>query len=419
MTREERLRSGILAPEAQTLAAGKPLREHLSDYINDLRTRNRSREYYRKIEQRVTRLLTDCAWHRLCDINADSFISWRHDQTLSAKTLNDYQHALCALLAWLKRSRRIPHNPIEDLARVDGRGQRTFERRAFTDDEATRLLAVSESRRIIYLFALHTGLRKKELRELLWTDLDLDSGFLHLRAQATKSRRADTLPLTSTLVAALREHRQTSRNALKVFDSGIPSHHTVQSDLAAASIPRRDDRGHKVDFHALRTTFITNLQVGGVLQRSAMALARHTDPRLTAHTYTDTNALPLVEAVACLPTYSMGQTAHGHAQTVVPACHSSSRRVAESTKDVPTQVPEKQAFARVNGRQSETPVDTEQKWSRGELNPRPGSVSTVTSTRVFDGLISGRNSAIDSLFPTLALQKLLALDPGGAHPKPA
>lgn len=311
---EERLRAGILPPEAQTEAAAKPLAELLAEFVEYLRTGNRSRGYYRKVDQRVARLIDDCGWVRLRDVSAESFIQWRSRQTLTPKTLNDYHHAASSLLGWLKRTRRIDHNPLEFVDRVDGRGRKSFQRRALTDGEAERLLAVGGPRAIVYLTALHTGLRKGELRSLWWSDVDLDRALIRLRAVATKAKRADTLPLSPQLFAALRILRQSSSGTGVVFSGGVPSHHTFRTDLDAAKIARTGPEGKKVDFHALRTTFITNLQRAGVPQRMAMALARHTDPRLTAHVYTDTDALPLVEAVACLPTYGVSEAAHGTAQ---------------------------------------------------------------------------------------------------------
>ena len=61
----------------------------------------------------------------------------------------------------------------------------------------------------------------------------------------------------------------------------------------ATGIPLTDERGHRVDFHALRTTYITRLQRAGVSPREAMELARHSDMRLTMKTYTDVAQLPL------------------------------------------------------------------------------------------------------------------------------
>lgn len=377
--RTERLRAGILTPVAQTEAAKASLAEHLAAFVQYQTSRNISRGYTRKIDQRVTRLIAECRWKRVCDVTAESFIAWRHAQTLTPKTLNDYQHAIYAVVDWLKKTGRVEVNPIENVGRVDGCGKQSFTRRAFTDDEARRLLMVSDDRRPIYLLALHTGLRLGELRALLWDDIDLERSLIRLRAEATKARRADVLPITPTAQKILESLRSNSPEVRRVFPNGVPSHHTFQADLATAGIEREDARGHKVDFHALRKTFITNLARSGVPQRHAMALARHTDPRLTASVYTDEDALPLAEAVTKLPTYGVmvdPEDAHGRSQVTVSKGPRMSRAVTGRFQPMRTEVPENTVLSSVNECQSTTPVDTEQKWSRGELNPRPVTVST-------------------------------------------
>lgn len=116
----------------------------------------------------------------------------------------------------------------------------------------------------------------------------------------------------------------------------MPSHHTFSTDLDSAKIRRLDDRGYKVDFHALRVTFVTNLARAGAPQRHAMALARHTDPRLTAHLYTDQEALPIAEAAAKLPSYGdtePAQHAHGRTQDLVTAGPKPSPPVTNGEQD--------------------------------------------------------------------------------------
>ena len=357
----------------QTESATNLLADHLSAFIEYQNARNCSRGYTRKIDQRVTRLIQECGWKRIRDVTAESFIAWRHAQTLSPKTLNDYQHAIFALLNWLKKTGRIEINPVEQVGRVDGCGKQTFKRRAFTDDEACRLLAVSDRRRPIYLLALHTGLRLGELRALRWEDIDLDRQLIRLRAETTKAKRADVLPLTPAAHSILNGYGKPCPASGPVFTGGVPSHHTFKADLKAAGINRKDERGHKVDFHALRTTFVTNLARAGVPQRQAMALARHTDPRLTANIYTDQDALPLAEAVAKLPAYGMGNNpkdAHGRSQELVSGSPVLSQPVIESNELDCSVNTAKPVLSDVNKRQQVTPKDTKQKWSRGESNGR-------------------------------------------------
>lgn len=57
------------------------------------------------------------------------------------------------------------------------------------------------------------------------------------------------------------------------------------------------------DFHALRHTFISHLDLAGVSLRDAMQLARHSDPRLTMARYGRSQQDALgraVEKIGCL-----------------------------------------------------------------------------------------------------------------------
>jgi hypothetical protein len=69
-----------------------------------------------------------------------------------------------------------------------------------------------------------------------------------------------------------------------------------------------DSQGRFADFHALRMTFSTLLAQVGVAERVRMELNRHSDPRLTAYTYTDASMLPLSGAVGMLPLLTGGNS---------------------------------------------------------------------------------------------------------------
>ena len=85
------------------------------------------------------RLGAGCETSRL-----ESFTTWRGRQSLAPKTLNHFYDAASAFLNWLHSSGRIPANPLGSVSKVDVRGKQQ-ERRAFTDEEMGRLLAVSTS----------------------------------------------------------------------------------------------------------------------------------------------------------------------------------------------------------------------------------------------------------------------------------
>jgi hypothetical protein len=153
----------------------------------------------------------------------------------------------------------------------------------------------------------------------------------------------------------------------------MPSHHSFAADLVKAGIPKRDERGRQVDFHSFRITFTTFLQRAGVDRRVVMEVARHKDSRLTDIVYTDAERLDLREAINRLPL--LGEDAQKDAHAGVPEGHSGvigwHEWVGSSTRQKQRKPAEKPwAFASRRG-----PSRGVEKWSRGESNPRPETVS--------------------------------------------
>src|SRR5207248_1783953 len=105
----------------------------------------------------------------------------------------------------------------------------------------------------------------------------------------------------------------------RVFKRGMPDMDTFRKDLAAAGISYKDDQGRFADFHALRMTYSTFVALVENSERIRMELNRHSDPRLTAHTCTDTSMLPLWAAINRLPVLiGNGSDSHIHSQQIVP-----------------------------------------------------------------------------------------------------
>jgi len=386
----EQERAGVIVPRQYRNAGSKPVLDHLADFLTDLQTRGRSSEYLRKVNSRVRKLIDDCSWNFLCEISSDSFILWRSKAKHAPRTLNHYLDAAQVLMGWLVSTGRIPENPLVCVQKVDTRGRETFERRAFTDLEIRRLIAVSGPRATIYSFAVQTGLRFNEMRSLRWDDVTLrDSdqiSVITLRAMTTKNRRADVIPLSNGAVNAIRPLLSDPPDpSAPVFSNGMPSHHTVTADLERAGIPKIDELGRRVDFHALRKTFITNLQRAGVKRRVAMALARHSDSRMTDGVYTDVEALPFAQALAQLPSLDLVGEPEGvqindaqlDAQRLFTSSHAVTRNGTAITPSFISQASENTGSCDEKTCQSVTSRDRLKKWSRGESNPRAEIVSKM------------------------------------------
>jgi integrase len=246
------------------------------------------------------------------DVSADSFQLWRANQKQFAqKTIHEYQNAASSLFLWMERHDRLENNPLRRVGKVERKGFETVRRRAFTDDDMRRLLAVAGCHALGYLAAVNTGLRRKELASVQWGDMHLEASppFILVRSATTKNRKACKIYLKSSLARSLEEMKPAKAAADElVFAGRIASMRKMHQQLKAAGIPVFDEQGNKVDFHALRVTFSTNLElVGGSLQVRQGAL-RHCDPRLTAGPYTDTTRLETASVIEKLPDFVREKT---------------------------------------------------------------------------------------------------------------
>jgi integrase len=145
--------------------------------------------------------------------------------------------------------------------------------------------------------AATTGLRRSELAQLAWADVDLENATVRVRPTTAKNRREAVLPLPGGTVAALSDLRDGAPEGALVFRPGVPRTSTLRKDLAAARIPVATPQG-VVDLHSLRVTYGTMLARAGVSLAQAQKLMRHSTPALTANVYVKLQMDDAREAVA-------------------------------------------------------------------------------------------------------------------------
>jgi integrase len=303
----ERELAGIAPPKKLVAAASLPFSDLLREYVAELVTRGRDSKYVKGTETRIALVASECRWRKLGDVSADSFMFWRRGQSLKAKTLNDYLCDVSSFLGWLVKMERLVLNPLAKVRRVKPRqGEEEEERRAFTHEEFKRLCAVSGPRALIYQLTLYTGMRRDEVKQLLWGDIRKEPNgetFLKLRANTTKNGKVALQPVPGWLAALLDESRPEGvKLSTRVFKS-IPRMPRFYKDVDAAGIPRVDERGHVTVFHSLRHSFGTWLWETKTDPRTIQELMRHGDLRLTTQRYTDTAGLAMNDAVRRLPAF--------------------------------------------------------------------------------------------------------------------
>jgi integrase len=301
VTKEQQERKGIIPPKLQRETENKDLPSVIEDFLRSREGLARNHKYVVGIQQQLTRLAQEAGWKHVHNISLDSFEKWRSSQSHTPTTLNHYLTSANAFLNWMVKTGRILSNPLKQADKVGTGSYEKRERRPVTLEQLQKLISVSGERGLLYIVAGLTGLRRGELEQLQWRDVQLDEAApcIHARATTTKNGKKASLPLHPIAAEALRVEKEAkphTSGTTPVFHK-LPRIKKYRCDLELAGIPYVDDRGRVFDFHALRNTFCTLLQANGVPLREAMELMRHSDQKLTTKIYTDAGHLPLRASV--------------------------------------------------------------------------------------------------------------------------
>jgi integrase len=298
----ERIHHGLLPSAEYADAVQRPLNETLEAFLTELEASGRSAGTVAKYRNMLV-LFTRCRWRKIGDVTARSFCDWRARSDLSAKSKNDLLKNTRGLFGWLRRRGMATEDPLEFVQPVKLTPKQF--RRAETTERLQKLLSVaSPERAAVYLVAVQTGLRRRELQSLSLGDFELDAPkpFVRVPASISKNRKEATLWLRPEAVDAVRSVLPAHATpGHKVFSGLVPRLPRFKKDLELAGIPFTDAQGRRFDLHALRVTFGTNLSLAGVTPRVAMELMRHSDIKLTMKIYTDASQLPTAAAIASLP----------------------------------------------------------------------------------------------------------------------
>ncbi len=346
------------------------LESHFVEYRKHLEAKEAGKVYCDNTISYLKRLSSELGWSILRDIDRGSFDGWLAEQIkagVSARTRNAFRNAWVTFCNWCSQgsSPRLASNPLESLPKANEKADPKRQRRAMTEAELIKLLAVARrrplddamtiragknagkklanlcpdtiarlellgrERALIYRTLVLTGLRKNELASLTVGQLQLEGNlpYAELAAADEKNREGSSIPLRRDLADDLMAWVAEKKAAfLKVLKIGAPEApefaktpvfnvpagmvRILNRDLVAAKIPKRDDRGRTLDVHALRYSFGTLLSKGGVTPRVAQEAMRHSNISLTMQTYTDPRLLDIHGALDALPSLPLNPIAH-------------------------------------------------------------------------------------------------------------
>ena len=193
----------------------------------------------------------------------------RHDQkTVSDTTVNRDIEVLRHILYWaVDEEHLLLANP---LARVRLERERRKRRPVLSVEEEIKLLtSASEHLKLIITAALDTGMRRGELLNQLWQDVDFSRLLISVTKSKTAEGEAREIPLTARMVCLLSDIRQESGLIFTFKDKPIHRIKTAWKTAVSKSGIR------PLRFHDLRHTFNTRLMEAGVMQEIRKALMGH------------------------------------------------------------------------------------------------------------------------------------------------
>jgi len=291
-----------LDPSPEALAEALDIEEHLEFFEAELRRRDRTPKHVSLTIARIRRVFEEAGIKSLFHLDATRIADAIRRLPLSVESQNHHLVACKSLTRWLVRRAILPQDPLAQLSRWNAATDRRIVRRALDVEELDRLLRAAraskrvfrgldgQTRAVLYLLAVSSGLRVSELASLTPQSFQLDANpaVVIVEASHSKHRRQDAIPLPPSVAEELRGWIA-GRPAGSPLWPGTWKEKAagmLADDLREAGIDPLDETGRKLDFHALRATYATLLARAGVNLQTSQALLRHSSPTLTSTVYT-------------------------------------------------------------------------------------------------------------------------------------
>jgi integrase len=219
---------------------------------------------YRRVQERF-------GGRRAETITAAEVERWRDElrKQLAPATVNLHLTLLAAVLHRAVRNRKLDPSAVPAIRKLKTNNARL---RYLTDEEEGRLLeALPDSFRPLITVAIHTGMRKGELLNLSWDEVDFVSGTIFVRtSKSGEGRRLPMSPTAHRTLAALWQSRRKrlsarvvnqSAGTRLVFANGCGG---FEGNLGRIWYPALERAGLEgFHFHDLRHTFASRLAMQG------------------------------------------------------------------------------------------------------------------------------------------------------------
>lgn len=223
------------------------------------------------------------------------FKEWRknhslvtHKREVSVRAVNYSISVLSVFFNWcIDREVYIRANPASRSKDPED----NFRHVVLNPDQIAELLSKAKDRsEWLYtgvMLAISAGLRRKEVLELKWGDIDLYNGVINLRATATKSKKQRTVPMPNYLEGQLLSIDRAGDWVLMENGDRIMLNkfwynwECLRDSLSFAKLPN----GLSLTFHDLRHVYAQSLRDAGINLGDIQAYMGHSSVELTVRRY--------------------------------------------------------------------------------------------------------------------------------------
>lgn len=245
-------------------------------------------EHIRKLKAQITWWLAKTGWGNYAEINvrkAERILQKKSLETrliqgkkvkITGKTVNHYKTALVSFVNYIRKEFQI--NGDDPLAGLSGWDTSvTYKTRDLTLDELKSLLKVAPvERRLIYLTAVITGLRREELSNLTGENYDRNKACFALKSGENKERMENVrIFLPPGLNEDLKSYVKKRGRYPKLFKFNFErAAELFDLDCKTAGVKKETKEG-KVVFKSLRDTHVNLVIDLGADVKTGMSLSRH------------------------------------------------------------------------------------------------------------------------------------------------
>ncbi|MBI5728114.1 MAG: site-specific integrase [Ignavibacteriales bacterium] len=286
--------------ESTTLGKSVTLEAFRTEYT-DFVKQSKSKHYLSSVKLAFNFLIADTGDIQLVQIDRrmlEKFILKSFKRTQQGASL--FYRTLKAAFAKAEDWEYISENPFKKLKKPKvAESLPEF----LSSEQLAKICSLEprEDLKRIYQFAYYTGMRRAEIVNLAWENVDLDRKVIKVgngNGFTTKSKKERIIPICTPLESILQElFRLKSETALYVFETsrGVKYHDETLSKNFKETV-RAAKISEKIHFHTLRHSFASQLVQNGVSVYVVMQLLGHADIATTM-VYSHLKKDNLVEAV--------------------------------------------------------------------------------------------------------------------------